>query len=59
MSIVLVFLVCHFPRILLSIHEMWIIEDTLKCSKARLPVSDIETGTSGTANNVENRKKER
>ncbi len=34
MGIVLVFLVCHFPRILLSIHEMWIMEDILKCSKA-------------------------
>ena len=31
--IVIAFLVCHFPRILLSFHEMLVIRNTLKCRK--------------------------
>ena len=31
MGIVMVFIVCHFPRVLLSIHEMLIIKRTLRC----------------------------
>ena len=34
MGIVGAFLICHMPRILLSLHEMWIIDDTLKCAKS-------------------------
>ena len=31
MGIVIVFLVCHFPRIFLSIHEMLVIRNTMAC----------------------------
>ena len=33
MGIVIVFLVCHFPRIFLSLHEMLVIRNTMACSK--------------------------
>lgn len=33
MGIVGVFLLCHMPRILLSIHEMWTVNDTLRCAE--------------------------
>ena len=32
MGIVIVFLVCHFPRIFLSLHEMLVIRNTMACS---------------------------
>ena len=32
MAIVIVFLVCHFPRILLSLQEMLIIKNTMACA---------------------------
>ena len=33
MGIVIVFLVCHFPRIFLSLHEMLVIRKTMACSR--------------------------
>ena len=33
MGIVIVFLVCHFPRIFLSLHEMLVIRNTMACSR--------------------------
>lgn len=33
MGIVLVFLVCHFPRIVLALHETMVIKDAMSCSK--------------------------
>jgi hypothetical protein len=38
MGIGAVFLVCHMPRLVLSLHEMWIINDTLKCIKAGMKI---------------------
>ena len=31
--IVSVFFICHLPRIILSIHEMWIVEITIQCAR--------------------------
>ena len=31
--IVSVFFICHLPRIILSIHEMWIVETTIECAR--------------------------
>ncbi|XP_059098618.1 FMRFamide peptide receptor frpr-18-like [Tigriopus californicus] len=36
MGIVLVFLICHSPRLILSMHEMMIIHDAMKCQAQRL-----------------------
>ena len=33
MGIVALFLVCHFPRILLNFYEMVVIEGAMECSK--------------------------
>ena len=33
MGFVLVFLVCHFPRLLLNIHELITIEEAMKCGE--------------------------
>ena len=35
MGIVAVFLLCHFPRIFLGVHEMVIANESLACSKVR------------------------
>ena len=34
MGIVLAFLVCHFLRIFLNFHEMFVIEEAMECSQA-------------------------
>ena len=52
LCIVVVFIICHFPRILLNVHELFMLDNMLECGESGLYASHFVQFSSCTPNSV-------